>query len=696
MEKEAKEWGNKEQRATLSTLRNMFPQVDIRILKGTVLESNEIDAAVEFILTEVLEQPSTGKVDERLAKELISGSSKSAVSKVQTIAATNNKRSAEASNVKKRYPNPFDLIGDMFSIGGDPFDDGNNVDPPKSETEKELDRPKSPAPESSPIDIPVINARTTEQEQQQESFTYDNTLKSPYTLLAESLTESELDTLVRDQDSSRPKQFGEMTLSQFLSAHGGPNSPVLPPADVGVKNDSTYLAESLYGSVMDVAIEADNGGADVGASRLVSDDEKAVEKMIRKGSRWAYDSDDDYSDMQDSKSSLLAVPAGQFDELSRYSGENSRLMESSVLEETYDGLFTTCADSVMNGSSQVLDIDALDALVNGAKSDKDALVTAIEEMRALRSAVEQAEAAAQQARNDAANGGLEVLAEVQAMQASLVRACEENEKHAGEVYGEKAVLETESVELQRRLAQLKADREKACLAVQEMRATLQARIDNANAEREAAETEKRVKEECALSMLSVEEEKMARVAQESRNLDAEEEACTRLRDFLINRGSVVDALQGEMAIISEDVEVVKKQLDEGILLGDNSFLQMLGSRSLSNSVASGRDGSVAKLDDAGNSQHAALSQSGSSYQSATRVVREGGVAQTENLSNSELVEEVSRISLTNNNGGDPEESFAPTTDFAADEGWHFLETSSARSNNSPIESPNSGKRIRSF
>lgn len=64
-----------------------------------------------------------------------------------------------------------------------------------------------------------------------------------------------------------------------------------------------------------------------------------------------------------------------------------------------------------------------------------------------------------------------------------------------------------------------------------MRATLQARIDNANAEREAAETEKRVKEECALSMLAVEEEKMARVAQESRNLDAEEEACTRVGIF---------------------------------------------------------------------------------------------------------------------------------------------------------------------
>lgn len=106
------------------------------------------------------------------------------------------------------------------------------------------------------------------------------------TLMAESLTESELDTLGRDRDSSRPKQFGEMTLVQFLSTHGGPSNPVLPTADVGVKNDSTYLAESLYGSVMDVAIEADSGGADVGASRLISDDEKAVEKIISKGSRW--------------------------------------------------------------------------------------------------------------------------------------------------------------------------------------------------------------------------------------------------------------------------------------------------------------------------------------------------------------------------------------------------------------------------
>lgn len=171
---------------------HLHVQVDIRILKGTVLESNEIDAAVEFILTEVLEQPSTGKVDERLAKELISGSSRSAVaggSGVQTSAAMNNKRSAEFKNVKKRDPNPFDLIGDMFNVGGSSVESGNNfvgqaplIDlygPTAVRSDKAVEGSKSPASESLPIDIPIGNARTTEQAQEQESFTYDNALKSP-------------------------------------------------------------------------------------------------------------------------------------------------------------------------------------------------------------------------------------------------------------------------------------------------------------------------------------------------------------------------------------------------------------------------------------------------------------------------------------------------------------------------------------
>lgn len=41
-------------------------------------------------------------------------------------------------------------------------------------------------------------------------------------------------------------------------------------------------------------------------------------------------------------------------------------------------------------------------------------------------------------------------------------------QHAGEVYGEKAVLATESQELQRRLIQLRAEKDKAFAAVSEV------------------------------------------------------------------------------------------------------------------------------------------------------------------------------------------------------------------------------------
>jgi hypothetical protein len=687
MEKETKEWGNKEQRAMLNTLRVMFPQVDVRILKGTVLEGNDIDAAVEFILMEVLEQPSTGKVDERLAKELISGSFGTA----ELRQSPGDKRASSAKNHYAQDQNPFmaGIMGDMFNVGGSSAESVTSyvdrkplidLDDLEVRSDNTAEGSKLPVQESSPIDIPVGVARVNVQE----SLSYENPLKSPYIVMSESLTESEPDTLVRYQDSGRTWMDAGKTVTESPSAD---NKPVQPPVETEAKDESAYVAESLYGSVLDVTTEADYTGGDAGGHKLEdlwSDEEKTLEKHISsKGSRWAYDSDDDYSDLQGSKSSLLAAPSGQFDGMSRYSDEGSRLMESSVLEETYDGLFSSGADSMMNSCSQILGVDALDELVNGAKSDKDALVAAIEEMRIMRSKVEEAEAASQQAKKAALTGGLDVLEKVDEMRAMLVRAREANEMHAGEVYGEKAVLGTESQELQRRLAQLKAEKEKAFKSVAEMRATLQARIDRANEEREAAEAEKHLKEENARSLLAVEEELMAKVAQESRDLDAEEEACTKLRDFLIERGSIVDSLQGEVAIICEDVEVVKKQLDEGILSGGSGFLQMLGnSRSLSNSV------------NAGNSQFGALSQSGSSYQSATRAGE--SESNTEELVNSELVEDISRLSLTLGGEESPKTNSNNnnSTDSGDDEGWHLLETSSSKS---PVSSssPSSVKRIRS-
>ena len=58
---------------------------------------------------------------------------------------------------------------------------------------------------------------------------------------------------------------------------------------------------------------------------------------------------------------------------------------------------------------------------------QDALVAAIEEMRVMRSKVEEAEAAAQQAKKAALTGGLDVLDKVEELRTMLVRAREANE-----------------------------------------------------------------------------------------------------------------------------------------------------------------------------------------------------------------------------------------------------------------------------
>jgi hypothetical protein len=157
-------------------------QVDARILKGTVLEGNDIDAAVEFILTEVLEQPSTGKVDERLAKELISGSGLRLGQ--QTSAVGNEKRSAEGMNLKShpyaRDQNPFGIMGDMFNVAGSSVDDAQpliDMDGLQGlRSDKAAEGSKLPVPESLPIDIPVGAPRMNDV---QESLSYENPLKSP-------------------------------------------------------------------------------------------------------------------------------------------------------------------------------------------------------------------------------------------------------------------------------------------------------------------------------------------------------------------------------------------------------------------------------------------------------------------------------------------------------------------------------------
>eukprot|EP01018_Ginkgo_biloba_P025665 Gb_16111 [translate_table: standard] len=121
-----------------------------------------------------------------------------------------------------------------------------------------------------------------------------------------------------------------------------------------------------------------------------------------------------------------------------------------------------------SSSSQVLNTDGLEGFVSQAKKNKETLMEAMESIRFLRIKADHEEVAARRAKDEAAKAGLDILYKVEELRQLLVRAKEANDMHAGEIYGERAILATEARELQSRLEQLAVEKEKAFRLIDEV------------------------------------------------------------------------------------------------------------------------------------------------------------------------------------------------------------------------------------
>ncbi|KAJ8547503.1 hypothetical protein K7X08_011089 [Anisodus acutangulus] len=135
--------------------------------------------------------------------------------------------------------------------------------------------------------------------------------------------------------------------------------------------------------------------------------------------------------------------------------------------------------------------------------------------------------------------------------------------HAGEVYGEKAILATEVKELQSRLLDLADERDKSLAVLDE---TLGVRMAATEKEMKAAEQERLDKEEVSHKALTDQEIIMEKVVQEANILKQEAEENAKLRDFLVDRGRVVVTLQGEISVICQDVRLLKEKFDDRVPL----------------------------------------------------------------------------------------------------------------------------------
>ncbi|KAF1879214.1 hypothetical protein Lal_00047887 [Lupinus albus] len=303
----------------------------------------------------------------------------------------------------------------------------------------------------------------------------------------------------------------------------------------------------------------------------------------------------------------------------------------------------TDENNVLSHSSQVCRIDLLQEIIDESKTNKKTLFSSMESLINLMREVELQEKAAELANEEAARGGFDILARVEEYKTMLAHAKEANDMHAGEVYGEKAILATEMRELQSRLLNLSDERDKFLAILDEMRQILEARLAAAEEMRKAAEHEKLEKEESARKALAEQEAMIEKVVQESVRLQKEAEENSQLQEFLMDRGRIVDMLQGEISVICQDIRLLKEKFDANI--------------PLSKSFTSSQTSCI--LASSGLSQKAVASSVGSEHSDSSAILKISPAA--------------SVASLSSESGHGEERTKANDQKALLDDGWHIFE-----------------------
>ncbi|XP_068492668.1 uncharacterized protein [Phaseolus vulgaris] len=356
--------------------------------------------------------------------------------------------------------------------------------------------------------------------------------------------------------------------------------------------------------------------------------------------------------LEDSEANLIELKSSEAQAVSLAQGNTQNSIDSLQLE--LDAGFSSVGDKTsyveddiggkkeVSQYSQVCRIDLLEEIIDDAKSNKKTLFSSMESLINLMRDVELQEKAAEQASMEAATGGSNILAMVEGYKTVLEQAKEANDMHAGEVYGEKAILATELKELQSRLLSLSDERDKSLAILDEMRQILEARLAAAEELRKAAENEKLEKEESARKALAEEEKLVEKVLHESGRLQQEAEENSKLREFLMDRGQVVDMLQGEISVICQDIRLLKEKFDANLPL----------SRSFTSSQT------TCKLASSGTSHKTMASDVGSVHSDSSERRKTSRVTSSE--------------SLSSKSGHDEEKSKADHNALL-DDGWDIFE-----------------------
>ncbi|KAI7739507.1 hypothetical protein M8C21_009554 [Ambrosia artemisiifolia] len=211
-------------------------------------------------------------------------------------------------------------------------------------------------------------------------------------------------------------------------------------------------------------------------------------------------------------------------------------------------------------------IELLDISIEDALNNKRILDTRLDRAVSLKREVELKEKAAEEAKEDAAKSGLDILAKVEALKQAQQPLKETNDMvHAREVYEQKVGLAKKLKELQLRMSGVSNEGRRSLVVSDEMHKVLKRRLTKASKEKDLADNHKLENRKMALEALAFEESQMLKLVNQSNRLKQEAVKNSKLQECFKERESVINILQGEVSDKHQDINLFIERLDQPIL-----------------------------------------------------------------------------------------------------------------------------------
>ncbi|KAG8085476.1 hypothetical protein GUJ93_ZPchr0010g10159 [Zizania palustris] len=235
-------------------------------------------------------------------------------------------------------------------------------------------------------------------------------------------------------------------------------------------------------------------------------------------------------------------------------------VSASAFDDDQSSLDGGLTDMTMQGLYSPF-MDELTILIANENDEMNSLMIEMANINQKLQEVELKEAKAKQLVSEASQAGNDILGKVEELRDMTMLAVEENNKVAGEVLYAQSILASEALGLRSQFLNLNEEREQCLTIVDRMSDTLERRLAAVELESAKAEKEKIERETLAEQALKKQEFLFDAVKERSKKLEQDARDIEKMREVLIDRGQVVDALRRGMPTIFHSIRHLQSRVD---------------------------------------------------------------------------------------------------------------------------------------